>query len=173
MILLTILVFVIILGLLVFVHEFGHFIMAKRAGMRVDEFGFGFPPRIFGIRKGETLYSINLIPLGGFVKILGEDGAETVDPESFSNKTFWQRFSVLAAGVTMNVILAWFLVSIGMTIGLPTVIDEGDQLPKSAVVRNVTVGILEVAEQSPAAIAGIKPGDNIVMIASEDRKSVV
>src|SRR3989344_3437840 len=105
MILLTILVFIAILGLLVFVHELGHFIMAKRAGMRVDEFGFGFPPRLFSIRLGETLYSINLIPLGGFVKILGEDGSETVDEQSFGNKTFWQRVGVLVAGVGMNVIL--------------------------------------------------------------------
>src|SRR3989338_2399556 len=151
MILLTILVFIIILGLLVFVHELGHFIMAKRAGMRVDEFGFGFPPRLFGIRRGETLYSINLIPLGGFVKILGEDGSQTVDPKSFSNKSFWRRFSVLIAGVTMNVILAWVLLSIGTTMGLPTLISENEQLPKSAKVSVTSVGIIEVASDTPAA----------------------
>ena len=94
MILLTILVFIIILGLLVFVHELGHFVMAKRAGMKVEEFGFGFPPRLFSIKKAETTYSINLIPLGGFVKIVGEDGTDTTDPQSFGNKSFWRRFSV-------------------------------------------------------------------------------
>jgi len=76
MILLAILVFILILGLLVFVHELGHFIMAKRAGMNVQEFGFGFPPRLFGFRRGETTYSVNWIPLGGFVKITGEDGGD-------------------------------------------------------------------------------------------------
>ena len=69
---LTWIIFIIVIGVLIFVHEFGHFIFAKRAGMRVDEFGFGFPPRLWGIKKGETIYSINLIPFGGFVKILGE-----------------------------------------------------------------------------------------------------
>src|SRR3954465_13210641 len=105
MILLTILIFIVILGLLVFVHELGHFIMAKRAGMGVEEFGFGFPPRIFGIKRGETIYSINLIPLGGFVKIMGENG-DTTDPSSFANKGFWARFATLIAGVTMNLILS-------------------------------------------------------------------
>ena len=164
MILLTILVFIIILGLLVFVHELGHFIMAKRAGMRVDEFGFGFPPRLFGIRRGETIYSINLIPLGGFVKIAGEDGSDVSDPKSFANKSGWRRFGVLVAGVSMNVILAWLLISIGMMIGLPTLIDEGTQLPKSALVRQVSVGVLEVAASSPAASGGFKPGDTIFKI---------
>ena len=103
MILLTIIVFIIVLGLLVFVHELGHFVMAKRAGMKVDEFGFGFPPRIFGIKKGDTVYSVNAIPLGGFVKIVGEDGSDTQDPKSFGNKTGWQRFAGLVAGGTMNV----------------------------------------------------------------------
>ncbi|MEJ0021286.1 MAG: M50 family metallopeptidase [Candidatus Doudnabacteria bacterium] len=164
MILLAIVVFIIILGILVFVHELGHFIMAKRAGMRVEEFGFGFPPRIFGIQKGETLYSINWIPLGGFVKIVGEDGSDSPDPESFGNKSFWQRFFVLLAGVTMNVILAWVLISIGMGLGLPTVLDEGDQLPASAHIKNQTIGILEVEAKTPAADAGLKPGDSITKI---------
>ncbi len=107
--LLTILVFIIILGILVFVHEFGHFIVAKKSGMGVQEFGFGFPPRIAGIQKvngkwqfvwghkpsqdeNETIYSINLIPLGGFVKILGENNEQEDNPKSFINKGFWPRF---------------------------------------------------------------------------------
>src|SRR5690348_16956291 len=164
MIFLTILVFIIVLGLLVFVHELGHFIMAKRAGMKVEEFGFGFPPRIFGIRRGETIYSINWIPLGGFVKILGEDGTDSADPESFGRQSAWRRFSVLIAGVAMNLILAWVLVSIGMAIGLPTIIDEGQQVPKPAVVHGISVGIIDVAAGSPAGQAGVKPGDMIVKI---------
>jgi len=70
----TIIIFIFILGLLIFAHEFGHFLMAKRAGIKVEEFGFGFPPRLFSIKKGETIYSLNLIPIGGFVKIYGEEG---------------------------------------------------------------------------------------------------
>jgi len=169
---LTIVIFIAILGLLVFVHELGHFIMAKRAGMRVDEFGFGFPPRLFGIKRGGTLYSINLIPLGGFVKIAGEDGSETASPESFVNKTFFQRFNVLIAGVTMNIILAWVLISIGTAVGLPTVISEGEELPKSAIIRSSSVGILETAPDSPATGAGLRPGDVITSINGQEVKSI-
>ena len=82
----TIIIFVLVLGLLVFVHELGHFVTAKKMGVRVDEFGFGFPPRIFGIKKGGTLYSINWIPLGGFVKIKGETGEDRGAEDSFVSK---------------------------------------------------------------------------------------
>lgn len=167
----TIVTFVLILGLLVFVHELGHFIMAKRAGMGVEEFGFGFPPRLFGIKKGETVYSVNLIPLGGFVKILGENGDAT-EPKSFANKGFWARFSVLIAGVTMNVILAWFLIAIGMTVGLPTAIEEGAQLPSYAKAGSAQILIGEVSENSPAAQAGIKMGDSIYKINGTEITSI-
>src|ERR1700722_667059 len=126
----TILIFIVILGILVFVHEFGHFLVAKKSGMKVDEFGFGFPPRLAGIQKigskfkfvwgykapqnpDKTVYSINWIPLGGFVKILGEDNAGENDPRSFINQSFWKRLAVLVAGVIMNVLLAWVLISAG------------------------------------------------------------
>jgi regulator of sigma E protease len=141
--------------------------------MRVDEFGFGFPPRLFGIRRGETIYSINWIPLGGFVKIQGEDGSEDEkDPGSYGNKSFWQRFAVLVAGVTMNVILAWLLFSIASGIGKPTIISEGQDLPASAKVTAVSVGVLETAENSPASTAGLKPGDAIVSIGGEPVDSI-
>ncbi|OGD50396.1 hypothetical protein A2608_03520 [Candidatus Azambacteria bacterium RIFOXYD1_FULL_44_10] len=80
----TIIIFIIVLAILILVHEFGHFIIAKRAGLVVEEFGFGFPPRIFSFKKGDTIYSINLLPLGGFVKILGEDGKEGQSSKSFA-----------------------------------------------------------------------------------------
>jgi len=76
--------------------------MAKRAGVRVDEFGFGFPPRIFGIKKGETIYSLNLFPIGGFVKIYGEEGQGKNDPRSFASKSISRRSKILVAGVAMN-----------------------------------------------------------------------
>ncbi|OGE81419.1 MAG: RIP metalloprotease RseP [Candidatus Doudnabacteria bacterium RIFCSPLOWO2_02_FULL_48_8] len=167
MILLTIIIFIAILGLLVFVHELGHFIMAKRAGMRVEEFGFGFPPRFFGIKRGETIYSINWIPLGGFVKITGEDGAESQDSKSFANKSAWQRFFVLVAGVSMNVVLAWILIAIGLGLGLPTVIHEGESLPASARVKNPSITIIDLAADSPASSVGIKAGDSIIKVGGE------
>jgi regulator of sigma E protease len=105
--LLTIITFVVILGLLVFVHELGHFAMARRFGIKVDEFGFGFPPRIFGIKKGDTIYSINWIPLGGFVKIKGEGGEDREQQDSFAAKAAWKRVLVLSAGVLMNFLLAF------------------------------------------------------------------
>jgi len=154
--LLTIIVFLLILGLLIFVHELGHFIMAKRAGAKVEEFGFGFPPRIFGKKIGETIYSLNLIPLGGFVRILGESGEEKKNPRSFANKSTFQRFKILIAGVSMNLMLAAVLLSIGFSLGLPTVIDS-DQ----GKAREAKIQILSVSPNSPAQAAGIKIGDEI------------
>jgi regulator of sigma E protease len=170
--LLTIIIFFIILGVLVFVHELGHFIMAKRAGMAVEEFGFGFPPRLFGIKKGETTYSINWIPLGGFVKIVGEDGAAADNPRSFAAKGFWPRFLVLIAGVSMNVVLAWVILSIGFAWGLPTVVGEGEQLPAHAKIRDVSVAVVEVAPGSPAEAAGLKVGDRIEKVAGQDMTTI-
>jgi len=79
----TLIIFILVLGILILAHEWGHFIIARRSGLTVEEFGFGFPPRIFSIKRSGTLYSINLLPLGGFVKILGEDGTELENPKSF------------------------------------------------------------------------------------------
>lgn len=164
MILLTLVVLILILGLLVFVHELGHFLMAKRAGMRVDEFGFGFPPRLFGIRRGETLYSINSIPLGGFVKIAGENGEENGDPRSFSNQGFWARLSVLLAGVVMNFILAWFLIFLGFAVvGTPADVTGITDLGGAhATASHITV--VAVEDNSPAAEAGFKPGDVVASV---------
>src|SRR6266516_3379617 len=106
--LLTIIIFVITLLILVVIHELGHFLVAKKFGIKVEEFGFGIPPRILGKKFGETLYSINWLPLGGFVKLLGED--EIGKPRSkadFREKSVLQRILVVVAGVSMNLILAW------------------------------------------------------------------
>ncbi len=112
---LSIIVFLIILGILVLIHEFGHFIAAKKSGILVEEFGFGFPPRIFGIKIGETLYSINLFPLGGFVKLFGEEYDELPNNQSpitnnqkraFVSKKPWQKTIVILGGVLMNLLLA-------------------------------------------------------------------
>src|SRR3989344_8433994 len=100
MIILSIVIFVIILALLVLVHEWGHFKAAIKFGIRVDEFGFGFPPKIWGVKKGGTEYSINWIPLGGFVRIFGESREGEGEPDSFVSKSISKRMAVILAGVT-------------------------------------------------------------------------
>src|SRR3989344_9415290 len=116
--LLTIIAFFVVLFVLVMVHEWGHFFAAKKMGMTVEEFGFGFPPRIASLKKNGTRYSFNWLPLGGFVKIQGENGDDE-SPGSFSTKSVPARFIVLAAGVIMNLVLAWVLLSASLTFGAP------------------------------------------------------
>lgn len=173
MIISTIIIFIIILGILVFVHELGHYFAAKKSGMQVEEFGFGFPPRMFGIKRGETIYSLNWIPVGGFVKIAGEDGGEVSNPRSFANQSFLKRFITLAAGVTMNILFAWLVIMIAMGMGLPTVINEGDVLPASAKVDQPFVVFRDVLADSPAQQAGFKTGDTIVAINGEQIDNLV
>jgi len=111
--------FIIVLGALIFVHELGHFLVAKKCGMRVDEFGLGFPPRVFGKKIGETIYSLNWIPFGGFVKIFGENPSDSSDTEhlavgeerSFNKKNRGLQAAVLVAGVSFNIIFAWLVIS--------------------------------------------------------------
>lgn len=145
--LLGIFAFIVILTILILVHELGHFTMARVFGVRVDEFGLGFPPRVKSWRRGGVLYSINAIPLGGFVKMAGENG-EDATPDSFGAKPPWQRFIILAAGPTMNLslaVLVFFLTFMG---GSP---------------RAVTV-VTGVVRGSPAAHAGLRAGDRIVAL---------
>ena len=158
----TIILFVALLSLLVFVHELGHFWMARKMGMKVDEFGFGFPPRIFSIKRRGTRYSINLIPLGGFVKIKGESGTHVDDVDSFANKKIWQRLLVLVAGVAMNIILAAVLFGFGFMIGLPSVVS--DDISSSATIRDEAIRLVQVLPDSPASSAGLKLGDVLVSV---------
>src|SRR3989344_4879144 len=121
----SIIIFLIILAILVLVHEFGHFIVAKMCGIRVDEFGLGFPPRIFSVKLGETRYTLNLIPFGGFVKIFGENShveslSEADKSRSFIHKNRFIQAMVLVAGVAFNMIFAWLVISLGFSIGLPS-----------------------------------------------------
>lgn len=142
-----------VFGVLVLVHEFGHFLTAKWAGIRVEEFAIGFPPRLFGFQRGETLYSINLLPIGGFVRMPGENG-ETIDdsgrfdPRSFAAKSAGKRAIVLCAGVTMNLLLAVVLFSAAEAIG---------QVQFRPVIGQVEAG-------SPAQQAGLTAGDRIVSV---------
>lgn len=153
---LTAIIFIIVIGVLVLVHEFGHFVFAKRAGMRVDEFGFGFPPRMFGWKKGETTYSVNWIPFGGFVKILGEDG-DMRGPRSFASASFTNRFLVLVAGVVMNFLLAAVLLMIPNAFGLRVGLVEGE----TGSAKEIKIQIVSIAQNSPAEIAGLQPLDTI------------
>ncbi len=112
---LTIVIFIVIIAALVFVHELGHFLAAKISGVRVDEFSIGFPPRIFSKIIGETKYSIGCLPLGGYVKIFGEDG-ETGN-SSFATKSKWIQAFILISGIIGNIIFAWILFSVALMLG--------------------------------------------------------
>jgi regulator of sigma E protease len=164
----TIILFLAILFLLVLVHEFGHFIVAKKFGVRVDEFGVGFPPKLFGIKKGETEYTFNMLPIGGFVKIFGEnpDTESLTGPEkerSMVHKPRWKQAAILTAGVAFNIIFAWMLFVVGFTVGLPTSISE-DDLSR---VTDPKLFVGAVLPDSPAEKTGLQQGDSIYEIVSE------
>jgi len=207
----TFLIFLIVLGILVFVHELGHFLVAKKAGVKVEEFGFGYPPRALKIgERWGTLFTLNWIPFGGFVKIFGENYEPPVSEESelgepkgeekivISQETYsaqstsqgivqsfdseqielsisesekitnlnftqvskkWQA-GILVAGVTFNILFAWFLFSLGFMIGVPTSVDNNF----GAVVKNPALTITGLAPDSPAQKSGLKTGDKITNI---------
>lgn len=159
----TILLFLVLLSVLVLAHEWGHYAAARRAGMKVEEFGIGFPPRIFALKgKDGMRWSFNVIPLGGFVKIKGEGGEDRTDADSFAHKSIWRRFTVLIAGVVMNIVLAAVLFSAGFMFGLPAIID--DEVKAKAEVTDLALHIMEIVPESPAAAAGLKVGDRIISI---------
>lgn len=176
--LLTIITFLLVLSVLVFAHELGHFVSARIFGLKPKEFGFGFPPRAFGIYKNkegkwmkvfgskeatdaaDTVYSVNWLPLGGFVN-LGEDDITATGPDTFVGKKIWQRAVMLSAGVTMNIILAAVLISIGFMIGMP---QATENIGNSAEVSDRKMQVAEILPDTPAETAGIKLGDEILGI---------
>lgn len=147
--------FVSLIGLMV-IHEFGHFILAKKFGTKVEEFGVGYPPRIFGKKIGETVYSLNLIPFGAFVKVYGEtEGIE--DYHSFSEKPMWQRFAIVLGGVVSFWIVSIVILSIvAGAWGLPTEVED------ERIVVDPKIHIVGLAPLSPALEAGLKVGDIIL-----------
>jgi len=151
---LTIIIFILILGVLIFVHELGHFAMAKITGVKVEEFAFGFPPRIVSIRRGETRYSINLIPLGGYVKLLGEE-EDVKKPGSFYEKSVGVRIGIVTTGVLMNFVLGILLMTIGFTIGMTPLVSDPATMGGQ---KTSKVMIIYVQPDSPAAKAGIQDG---------------
>jgi len=150
---LTIVVFIVILGLLIFVHELGHFLVARWCGVKVEEFAFGFPPRIWAIKKGGTVYAINLIPLGGYVKLLGEEDDST-SSDAFGKKKVRARVAIVVAGVVMNFILAIFLMTIGFSIGMTPPVSDPATMSGTKVSK---VMVIYVAPDSPAEKIGIVP----------------
>lgn len=153
--------FILILALLILVHELGHFSVAKLFGIRVDEFGIGFPPRLIYKKVGETVYSLNLLFFGGFVKIFGEDAAEGAgNPRSFATKPRIVQAAVIVAGIVMNIIFAWGALSAGYMVGLPTSADHQG----FGTVTDAHVMVVGVLPGSPAAAAGIKAQDTIEVV---------
>lgn len=151
---LTIIIFVAILVLLIFVHEFGHFIVAKICKVKVLEFAFGFPPRLYAKKRGETIYSINAIPLGGYCKLYGEE--EKLDkPGSFMSRPVFQRILIVVAGAIMNLILAIILMTIGFTVGMTPLVSDPATLPGQ---KTSQVMVAYVQPGSPAEKAGITYG---------------
>lgn len=153
----TVLAFIIVLGILVFVHELGHFATAKWAGIKVEEFGIGFPPRALTVMKrGETVYTLNWLPLGGFVRMVGENGEGGEDPRSFASKSALWRAIVLVAGSFMNLLLPIVLFALlSVTVGVP----DGNYLNR--------IEVTGIEAGSPAQEAGIQSGDIILFVANQ------
>jgi regulator of sigma E protease len=146
------LIFLLVLGILVIFHEFGHFIFAKRFGVRVSDFAVGFGPTLWSVKRGDTTYRLNLLPLGGYCKMVGEDEADdhSADPGNFQHKPLWQRFVIIVAGPVFNLLLAAVAFTfIAVAIGMPG--------PRTNIVEIVQ-------PNTPAAHAGFRPGDQIELL---------
>lgn len=168
----TTILFLLVLSILVFVHELGHFLVAKFFKIRVDEFAIGFPPKIFSKTVGETTYAINALPLGGYVKIHGEnpeDETDKDDKRNFQNVSWWKQVLVLIAGVTFNIIFAWLILSLSLMIGTSKASVEG--IPAEYIKGTQAVIIQNIIAGGPAALAGIQPGEVIQTIQGVEVKS--
>lgn len=158
----SILIFIVMLVVLIVGHEFGHLIAAKLSGMKVPEFGIGFPPKLWGKKIGDTEYTINAMPFGGFVKIVGEDASEASDdPKAFSNRPKILQALTLFAGPFSNVILGFFFFALAFMFGIPTALDSSEYAGR---LTNERIVIAEVMPGSPADSAGIRSGDKVLSI---------
>lgn len=161
----TTILFLLVLSILVFIHELGHFLFAKLFKVRVDEFALGFPPKIFSIKKGETTYVLNSLPLGGYVKIHGEnpeDGEDKKDKRNFQNISWWKQVLILSAGVLFNILFAWLLMSLSLFIGTTKLSIDG--LDQKYIQGEKKVMIHQVMKDGPAEKSGIKPGDYVYSV---------
>lgn len=154
------------MSVLVFIHELGHFSIAKWAKIRVDEFAIGFPPKIVSYTKNGTRYALNLIPFGGYVKIFGENpDDESLDKnakDSFVNKSKWIQAAVLVAGVVFNFIFAWALISTSYMLNTEVSVNE-ENISK---IESISTMIVNISPDSPAAVAGLEVGDKIISLRS-------
>jgi len=185
----TLVIFFLVLSALVFVHELGHFFTARKFGVKCDEFGFGFPPRICGwkkvngkrkffwgsadaevIKSDDTIFSLNYIPLGGFVKIKGEDGDSKAESDSFGAQKIWKRIVILSAGVAMNIVLAYFCITLAFMLGAPQAMESDDP---SLQTENAKVQIVSVLENSPAKELKLEMGDTIFSLDGKEVKNLI
>lgn len=160
----AILVFILVFSVVVFAHELGHLYFAKKMGVLVEEFGFGLPPRIWGKKKNGTMYSVNLIPFGGFVKLYGEGEGFGQDTQAFINKKPWQKLLIVVGGVMMNFLLGWVVLMIGFWLAMPPLVTLPEQYGSAVKRVESRVIVAEVLADSPAAKAGVLSGDYIVSI---------
>src|SRR2546422_9137806 len=150
---------IIAFGIMIFGHELGHFLVAKRVGITVQAFALGFGPKLVGVTRGETLYAINLIPFGGYVKLAGEDLQDGGGPNTFRAKSVWQRMAVLAAGPMMNLLLALILLAgLALVLGVPSGVTNR--------IGQVLTDCFDAGHRvpCPAKQAGLQDGDAIVAI---------
>ncbi len=171
-----VIIFILVLGLLVFIHELGHFLFAKLFGIRVDEFGFGYPPRILKLFRWKgTDLTLNWIPFGGFVKIFGEDFSEKplTEAEKKENLVYqakWKQVLVMLGGIIFNIIFAWVLFSSLYLIGVKAPLNEA---PKNYHFQNTDLVISYVSGNSPAELAGLRAGDILKEYYAGDQKKIV
>lgn len=161
----TVIIFIIVLAILIFVHELGHFLVARWCGIRVDAFAIGFGPKIFSKKIGETTYGLNLIPFGGYVKIFGENpDDESINGEdkarSFVHKSKLEQIAVLFAGIFFNFVFAWLLITIAFTVGVATSVESYPEYKDRMVDSHIMITF--VSPGSPAEKAGLKAGDQLV-----------
>jgi regulator of sigma E protease len=169
-VLLLILAVILFIGLVV-VHEWGHFIAARRGGVEVEEFGIGFPPKVWGKKvktaKSKFLFTVNALPLGGFVKLKGENDAAT-EKGSFGAAPFGTKVKIMLAGVTMNLVTAIVIFTLVALIGMPQLVENQFTVASDTkVTREVVVNVNETPENAPAAQAGIQPGDQILEVGGQ------
>jgi len=168
----TIIVFIFMLAILILFHELGHFFAARRSGMKIKEFGIGFPPRLWSKKVKGTVYSLNLIPLGGFVKILGED-EESESPQAFGNKPIKSRVFVIIAGVLMNFVLAYLAFLIAFWAGLPPLVSAPEQYLGRTIERSGGLYVEMIQKDSLAEKYNIQKGDIIIKIEGIKNPSVL
>ena len=172
----TVIIFLIVLAVLIFVHELGHFLVARWCGIRVDAFAIGFGPKIFSKKIGETTYGLNLIPFGGYVKIFGEnpddESINGADKErSFIHKSKLEQIAVLVAGIFFNFLFAWLLITLAYTFGVTTSTDNFPEYKDRMV--NSRIMVVTVSPASPAAKAGLRIGDELVAVSIEEIKNSI